>query len=283
MLQILKSFRDLVGLLRLEKSLIVVLFPIAGAITINGFPLHDPLTILFSGVLYCLLWGASFAINDYFDIHIDKINLPDRILPSNKISTTASFMWAIILYFVINLLTLLLYGSLPFLLIAGGSIIGILYSWKLKLRGIPGDLVIFTISLLGVLIGDIIGNHTIRPQSVIIGFFIGCFMYGLQIMYSIRDVEGDKAYGSRSIAVRMGSKVAASIMIIPVFSAIILLFYFFVINMIKFNIFLMIIGSFLSGTGFYLIFKIPTSRIINRYHRIPEIGLIFYLISFILY
>jgi len=282
MLQILKSFKELINLLRLEKSLIVILFPIVGAITINGFSLHNPLNLLFSGILYCLLWGASFAINDYFDIHIDKINLPNRILPSNRISTTVSFIWAIILYIVINLLTLLLYGFLPFLLIASGSVIGILYSWKLKLWGIPGDLAIFTISLLGVLFGDIIVNHTIRPQSAIIGLFIGCFMYGLQIMYSIRDIEGDKAYGSRSIAVRMGSKVAASVMIIPVFGALILLFYFFIIGMIKFNIFLMIIGSFLSVTGFYLIFKIPTSQTISRYHRIPEIGLIFHLISFIL-
>ncbi|MGM0438426.1 MAG: UbiA family prenyltransferase [Bacillota bacterium] len=77
-------------------------------------------------------------LNDIFDIEVDKINAPDRPLPSGVISPTIAVVFTAIitllglkLSFFINKIAVLLYIIF--------WVISFLYNWKLKEKGLVGN------------------------------------------------------------------------------------------------------------------------------------------------
>ena len=164
------------------------------------------------------------ALNDILDIEIDKLNQPNRPLPSGKISLqSAKVVTSVLMCF--SLFSLVYAGFISSTIQDGFEnwspsiliwIIAIFllsnyesssnYSLKLKDRGLPGNIAI-SLSVGMVILFGAAGVFDLTHPRVISIFFIA-FSYNLsrEIVKDIEDMDGDK--GRNTLAMRIGVEKA---------------------------------------------------------------------------
>ena len=217
--------RDWLDLFRAGNCVTGFVGVFLGAIlTLEDFPKGDNLQITTLLALSVYSFMASWnALNDYLDLEIDKINRPDRPLPSGRISKSSAFT-AIILTCVISFFSLFLAGQIAnemtdnfedwyptifIWLIA----LTLLVNYEddrillgLKNRGLPGNLAISISVGLVVLFGAAGLFDPLNERAVSL-FFIGT-LYNLsrEIIKDVEDMEGDE--GRNTYAMRAGAENA---------------------------------------------------------------------------
>ena len=164
------------------------------------------------------------ALNDILDVEIDKLNQPNRPLPSGDISlNNAKFLTAILMCFSLFCLVYAGYISssiedgfenwAPSMLIWLLAIFLLTnyesssnYSLKLKDRGLPGNFAI-SLSVGMVILFGAAGVFEPTEPRVLSLFFIG-ITYNLarEIVKDIEDMEGDE--GRNTLAMRIGVEKA---------------------------------------------------------------------------
>ncbi len=148
-----------------------------------------------------VLMGGN-AINDYFDAPIDRINKPDRPIPSGQISLNE----AKLAYLTLSLMGVALsipLGVYEVTIAALFSVAWYLYAWKIKGTGLPGNVLVS----LGVAFTLIFGALAAGGLSIkVIIFSVIAFTSNLarEIVKTVEDIEGDRAYGLRTFAIRYG-------------------------------------------------------------------------------
>ena len=164
------------------------------------------------------------ALNDILDVEIDKLNQPNRPLPSGDISlNNAKFLTAILMCFSLFCLvyegyisssiedgfenwapSILIWLLAIFLLTNYESSSN--YSLKLKDRGLPGNFAI-SLSVGMVILFGAAGVFEPTEPRVLSLFFIG-ISYNLarEIVKDIEDMEGDE--GRNTLAMRIGVEKA---------------------------------------------------------------------------
>ncbi len=217
--------RDWLDLFRAGNCVTGFVGVFLGAIlTLEDFPTGDNLKITTLLALSVYSFMASWnALNDYLDLEIDKINRPDRPLPSGRISKSLAFT-AIILTCAISVVSLFLAGQIAndmtdnfedwyptifIWLIA----LTLLVNYEddrillgLKNRGLPGNLAISISVGLVVLFGAAGLFDPLNERAVSL-FFIGT-LYNLsrEIIKDVEDMEGDE--GRNTYAMRAGAENA---------------------------------------------------------------------------
>jgi len=179
--------------------------------------------------------AGGYAINDYFDLKIDLLNKPDKVVVTKQINRRAVMLWHLIFSGIGIVLGVYasfkidqIYLSVIFLLIAG---LLWFYSTTYKRQLIIGNLVIavivglvpFIVALfeLPVVINEykeilINNNNAIVIHKIlywVMGFSFFAFVTNLirEIIKDIEDFEGDRAYGAKSIVIMWGVKAAKTI------------------------------------------------------------------------
>ena len=152
--------------------------------------------------------AGGMVINDYFDYDIDRINRPQRPIPSGRISRKGARFFAFLLFCAAGVcaaftnIWCILVGFFALFLI-------ILYSWKLKRRLFIGNVVVAFLSALALLYGGIATNSI---QLVLILAVIAFFAsVSREMAKDIEDIEGDRLYGAQSAPVMWGVGVTAQI------------------------------------------------------------------------
>ena len=152
-----------------------------------------------------LISSSANAWNDYRDIEIDKINQPQRPLPSGMVSPRTAVIFTI----VAALLSLIIaaFISWPaFVIAAFSNILLYLYSWKLKSTVLLGNFTVALISAMSVVFGGIAAGN-VRPTiwlPVIIFFAI----LGREILKTLADYEGDLRQKCHTISTVCGRRCA---------------------------------------------------------------------------
>ena len=184
------------------------------------------------------LSAAAMVLNDYFDVEIDRINVPDRPIPSGQIKEKHALIFGIILV-VIGLLMsggIELYEGLVWNNFHGvslgtaifNSIMLSIYSNYLKKYSIVGNLAVSVGVWFGFFYGDLVFNYQISWFTECLGIAAFLLNLGREVMKGIIDVEGDRANNVTTIATAFGSKwtsilstliyfSAAIVVLIPVF------------------------------------------------------------------
>lgn len=205
----LKKVKGILKLIRPELPFAAGICVIIGAIiAAAGFPAVPTLLLGF-------MWGfflssPAMILNDYFDIEVDRINSPDRPLPSGLIKPSAAIVLTVITTLV-GLMVSLLIGKMALLLYILFWLVGFLYNWKLKEGGLIGNLLVsssvaITFILGGITVGEP-GNKTIWILSLMIFFFD----LGAEIAADAMDIDGDKKRNVKSVAILLGKKKALKI------------------------------------------------------------------------
>lgn len=202
-----------VRLMRLERALSAM-----AGVVITGIIVKDVTTIGWDYVIACLVVFfsalANFALNDYQDIEIDRVNRrQDRPLVNNIITPSSVLKFALVSSFLAIILALQM-NPTPRSMIMMGLPLSLVYNMYLKKYLIFKNMFTGLANVGIILLGSLVVDNVVEPIAyyiAVIGFF---FSVSYEIMLDIADVDGDKAMVVDTIPVRFGKKNAAYFSII---------------------------------------------------------------------
>jgi chlorophyll/bacteriochlorophyll a synthase len=187
---------------------------LCGAVS-SGAPLANNWLLVLAGVLLTgpLVCGASQAVNDWFDRHVDAINEPDRPIPSGRVPGR----WGLYVAIAGSGLSLLFAGAMGPLVLAATAL-ALLSGWaysappvRLKASGWwgPGAVALSYEGLswftgAALLLGAMPGVEIV---AVLLLYSLGA--HGIMTLNDFKALTGDRATGVRSLPVTLGPARAA--------------------------------------------------------------------------
>ncbi|MHA2244039.1 MAG: geranylgeranylglycerol-phosphate geranylgeranyltransferase [Candidatus Hodarchaeales archaeon] len=158
---------------------------------------------------------GGYAINDVFDIEIDKINAPHRPLPSGLMTVGEAKAYSIILFiFGVTIPLFNIYNSdfitnvvASFIALAGGVLL-YLYAIYFKRSGFIGNIMIGFLTAIPFVYGGFLTRSPAMVFPVIFSFLI---IVGREVIKDIEDVQGDQLKDVQSVALKFGVKPARNL------------------------------------------------------------------------
>ena len=167
---------------------------------------------IISSIDTILIMSASMAINDIYDLNIDKINSPDRPLVTGKIKINEAFLFTMLLigtseYLTINYLSDNLKLIIQFVII-NISIYTPILKRILIIKNIScAGLVSFSLFFSGLSISNTVmsNNNNLGLLSIAMSIlFFGS--WSNEVLLDMRDIEGDKNNNINTFPVLFGNK-----------------------------------------------------------------------------
>lgn len=213
-------------LTRIEHSIMLVIAVLAAELVSGSLP--KPFILAMSLIAPVFISMASFAINDYFDIEVDKYNKKmNRPLVNGSLNPSDAIAVTIVCLAIgigasafINLYTLLI--ALIFGLLA------VLYAYKLKEKLFWGNAYIALSMAIPFIFGDYVVSSSLNEGIVLITLLI--FFSGLarEIHGTIRDLKGDTLVrNAKTIPKVIGTKASSIVSLILYLIAILISIYLF--------------------------------------------------------
>ena len=182
--------------------------------------------------------AAGYTVNDYYDIEIDKINKPGRVLPSGAMSKSKALLYGIIL-FLVGIILSYFTGSVLCLLIAFiNSIFLFLYARFFKREFIIGNILVAYASASCFLYGGIAGRNI--HNSLIIAFFAFFYTFLREIVKDMEDEEGDRESGASTIAIKWEKRKVMQLCLVPVLAIIAFTAYLYLVQNLANSLFILL-------------------------------------------
>jgi len=170
------------------------------------------LNVILGTLMAAVLNAASNALNQIYDLEVDRVNKPKRAIPSGRMGMTeahiftwATFALALILAWAVNLQC--------FLLASAATVFTILYSMppaRTKARGMWANI---TIAIPRGVLLKVAGWSAVKTVVAVepwyIGLVFGLFLLGASSTKDFADIAGDKAGGCRTLPILYGVRKAA--------------------------------------------------------------------------
>lgn len=144
--------------------------------------------MLFAAIAAACIAASANVINDYFDIEIDKINRPERVLAKGNVSPRA----ALALYFILLLAGVVvatLVNQIAVGIVIGAALLTFFYSYKFKQMPLAGNAVVAFLTGLAFLFGGVAFGKIYPALFPFLFAFVINFMR--EIVKDMEDVEGD--------------------------------------------------------------------------------------------
>jgi len=148
---------------------------------------------IFIGPAIGLIFGvASNSINDYFDRNADRINHPERPIPSNKIEPQAALNFSLILFAVgisVALVLVFIVGFEALAVVLLAFVLQIAYEKKLKKIKLLGNVLIAFQTTLAFIFGGILVRNVTPTTIMATTAFLS--ILGREIVKDVEDIKGD--------------------------------------------------------------------------------------------
>lgn len=166
-----------------------------------------------------LIAAAGYVINDYFDVKIDLINKPSKVIIGNKIPRR----WAIIIHVTLTSIGMVcawLVNIHTFLIALCCALLLYVYSAAFKKQFLIGNLVIALLSALSVWIIKAYINELYTVKILAYAAFAALCTFIREVIKDLEDEKGDAVFQSNTLAINLGLRKTKRIILS---SAIILL------------------------------------------------------------
>jgi 4-hydroxybenzoate polyprenyltransferase len=225
---------------------------IVPSLPVSYYQLSDKLTqplFLWLMAASVLIAAGGYIINDYFDINIDQVNKPDKMVIEKIIDRR----WAIVLHFILTTIGVLisLYISLKSsIIIVTGNIVCTLllwvYSTTFKKKLLSGNIIISALTAWTILVLYFALNttyastgrvsieifsamrHIYKLAALYAGFaFIASLIR--EVIKDMEDIEGDEKYSCKTMPIVWGipaSKVFAGVWLIVLAGALVVIAFY---------------------------------------------------------
>ena len=211
------SLKEIVQLIRLPNLLIIFITQYFTAIFLIGR--NDPYSIYFFdpdlfllSASTILMAAAGYIINDYYDIKIDYINRPQKVVVGKRIKRRIALTTHIVFSFfgiIIGLFVDIYVGAVNFV---AGFLLWF-YSNYLKRLPLIGNLIIALLTAAGLMVVMILYP---KNQMLVLVYAIFSFFMNLirEIIKDIEDWKGDEAFGCRTLPVIWGMRKTKKLILV---------------------------------------------------------------------
>lgn len=187
-----------------------------GAISVGG-ALADRWVYVAAGVVLAgpLVCGASQAVNDWFDRHVDAINEPNRVIPSGRMPGR----WGLYIAVLTSLLSLFVAALLgPWVL--GAAVVGVALAWaysappfRLKMDGWRGNLAVGLSyeTLPWITAAAAALGAAPSMEIALVALLYGIGAHGIMTLNDFKAIEGDIQMNVRTLPVQLGVDGAARV------------------------------------------------------------------------
>ncbi len=233
----MKKIVEIIKMSRPVNSAITFVTVFVAAIICNRNE-HIDIIVFYASLSAMLVAAAGNIINDIFDFNIDKINKPNRPLPSGKISIKE----AAVFYLIFTIVAFLFSSSVNKAatgIVFLTTIILFFYSYKLK--GVPliGNLAVAFCTGLAFIYGGVaVGNWKLAIIPAVFAFLINLIR---ELLKDVEDLEGDLKNNIITFPGKYG--IEKTKLIIFVFTGLLLFatFYPFVYKIYKIEYFIIVL------------------------------------------
>jgi geranylgeranylglycerol-phosphate geranylgeranyltransferase len=187
-------------------NVIIAFLSVECAGILCGVNIAESWKIVTAAIAASLITAGGNAINDFFDIDIDRINRPNRPLVSGKLTPhQAKIFYSVVTTVGLIASAMLNFYTFSIAIIASLSVL--FYSYKLKRSVFFGN---FTVAFIAGL-AFIYGGASVNDFKDIYPAAIFAFLTNLtrEIIKDAEDVKGDGEIGIRTIATKYGTAVSA--------------------------------------------------------------------------
>lgn len=180
------------------------LLGLAGAALAGG---RTPAVLVVAALAPVLGWVSGHYLGDYFDRRLDAVAKPQRPIPSGRLSPAAALAGGLVCA-AVSLVALVVanWRILPVFAVTMAGIVG--YSTLFKKAGFAGNVSRGALTALALVIGSMVAAPW--PPWVLAPVAVGFLLHDTasNLVGTVRDVDGDRAGGYRSVPVRHGVTAA---------------------------------------------------------------------------
>ena len=238
----MKKIKAIWELMRLEHGVMIFLGILIGSvIALKGQALPNLKNFVFTFLTALFLEASTFALNDYFDLDIDKKNnRTDRPLVRGDLKPNSAIIIFAIL-FPLGIICSYFVNMTCFLIALFTAIFAILYDTHMKKVKLVGNFYIAYVMAIPFIFGGaaVLESNafslSITPSIFIIALIAFLAGSGREIMKDVQDFSGDREKGVRSFPRYIGTYKSSLIAAIFYLMAIILSFIPFIYE--NFNIY----------------------------------------------
>lgn len=252
---------------RFPNLLIIGLTQYFAAVFLVGYP-ENYIHLLKSVELFMLssstviIAAAGYIINDYYDIKIDYVNKPDKVIVGRLIRRRVVLAGHIALNVAGVTLGLLLSWKIAAINFFAGFLLWF-YSNQLKRMPFIGNLMIAFLTGLSLIV---VAVYFQRNEILILNYAIFAFSITLvrEVIKDMEDMVGDERYGSKTLPIIWGVRRTKQFLYALIFTFVLLLFYlaYHLGNPILNNFFLLMLLPIFYFT--YLLYRADTKKRYNQ-------------------
>ena len=201
------TLAGLLAITRPVNALVAGLAALLGYIIATGTIV--PLALVLVPIVFAITAGGN-VFNDLCDLEIDRINRPDRPLPSGKVSPRAAGALATALFAAGLALTIPC--GLPCVVIAvANSLLLVAYARTLKRTVFWGNAVVSYLSASIYPFGGALAGIPAMERTLPLAGITLLAMLSRELLKDAEDVPGDSAAGARTVPIVHGVKKTAII------------------------------------------------------------------------
>ncbi len=192
-----------------------------------------------------LIAAAGYIINDYYDIKIDLVNHPDKVIVGIDVSRRI----AIVLHSIFNVAGIAI-GAYISLYFGAINVIAAFFLWWYSnfLKRLPfiGNLMIGFLSGLAIVLIAFLYPESTR-EIIIYGFFAGFFSLIREIIKDLEDLTGDEKFGCKTLPVVWGVRKSKLFIYVLLFLFSVSVYYLTSVNFsgiwVELNLILLLLNS----------------------------------------
>ncbi|MDE1857862.1 MAG: geranylgeranylglycerol-phosphate geranylgeranyltransferase [Thaumarchaeota archaeon] len=203
------GFRSALSLIRPVNCAMIGFAVIVGAFVSRPAAV-SPTQLALGFLTGFFICAYSMVVNDVYDLDVDRVNRPERPIPSGKATVREANLLS---YSTLALglgCAALSFNPLAFAVAAIYAFLSWLYNSRAKKTGLPGNLIVASSLAIpfvygGAVVGGAIGGSLLLMMALT-AFFSGV---GREVVKAMADVEGDAKREVNSVARSRGMATAA--------------------------------------------------------------------------
>jgi len=166
------------------------------AVLVGGWAFADweaDLALLSAALVWAVFTASANMINDAFDVEIDRVNHPDRLLARGVLKPTRVLLMAGFIMMPALLLAAVV-GVKVLALVTVCLVLVYAYEKWLKRRGLAGNIVVGLLVASGFVAGGLVMDNL--PVAVLVGFLAFLANTGREVVKDMEDEKGDMGRAS---------------------------------------------------------------------------------------
>ena len=173
-------------------------------------PAVTPLQLSLGFLAGFFICAYSMAVNDVYDLEVDKVNRPDRPIPSGRVTPREASRLSYGVLIAGLGCSVLSLDPLAVIIAAAYAFLSWLYNSWAKRTGLPGNLIVASSLAIPFIYGGAVSGGSIGGSLLLMmaltAFFSGV---GREVVKAMADVEGDAKRSVNSVARSRGLTVAS--------------------------------------------------------------------------